>query len=114
LGMGLSVGVGMALVDRKRNVYVFISDGECAEGSVWEALRIVTDFNLRNLKITCIANGYSALGKIGLDYLDTRLNSFYPVLMIRVDMSKFPIWLHGLEGHYHIMTEEEYAQIICQ
>lgn len=114
LGMGLSVGVGMALADRSKNIYVFISDGECAEGSVWEALRIASDFKLKNLKITCIANGYSALGKIDLDYLETRLNSFYPVVMKRADMSGFPIWLQGLEGHYHIMTEEEYEKIICK
>lgn len=113
LGMGLSVGIGMALADY-RNVYVFISDGECAEGSIWEALRIAGDFNLKNLRITCIANGYSALSKIDLDYLDNRLNAFYPVLMAKVDMTSYPVWLQDLEGHYHIMTEEEYAEIICQ
>ena len=114
LGMGLSVGVGMALADCKRNVYVFISDGECAEGSIWEALRIANDSKLKNLKVTCIANGYSALGKIDLDYLDTRLNAFYPILMVRIDMTRFPIWLRGLEGHYRILTEKEYEKIICQ
>lgn len=112
LGMGLSVGVGMALVDRGRNVYIFISDGECAEGSIWESLRIAHDFNLKNLKITCIANGFSALGKIDLDYLEKRLDTFYPVKMIRTDMSKFPVFLQGLEGHYHTLTEKEYEKII--
>jgi len=114
LGMGLSVGVGMALADCNRNVYVFISDGECAEGSIWEALRVANDFKLKNLNIICIGNGYSALGKIDLDYLDYRLNAFYPVLMERIDMTKFPDFLQGLEGHYHILTEEEYEKIICQ
>ena len=112
LGMGLSVGVGMALAGR--NIYVFISDGECAEGTIWEALRIAHDFNLKNLKITCIGNGYSALGKVDLDYLENRLNAFCPVTMERVDMSKYPEYLQGLEGHYHTMTEEEYEKIICQ
>ncbi len=41
LGHGLAVGVGMALAgraDRKDyRVYVILSDGECDEGSVWEA-----------------------------------------------------------------------------
>ena len=113
LGMGLSVGVGMALADPGRNIYIFISDGECAEGSIWESLRIASDFKLKNLRIICIANGYSALGKIGLDYLDIRLNAFYPVLMARIDMTGYPVWLQGLEGHYHTMTEEEYEKIIC-
>lgn len=114
LGMGLSVGVGMALADRKRNIYVFISDGECAEGSIWESLRIASDFKLTNLKIFCIGNGYSALSKVDLNKLDARLNAFYPVEVVRVDMSKYPEWLQGLQGHYHILTEEEYETIICQ
>ena len=112
LGMGLSIGVGMALAN-KRNVYVFISDGECAEGSIWEALRIAHNFNLKNLKITCIANGYSALGSIDLDYLEKRFNSFYPVIMERIDMSKYLDFLQELKGHYHILTKEEYEKIIC-
>ena len=112
LGMGLSVGVGMALAD-KRNVYVFISDGECSEGSIWEALKVASEFKLDNLKIACIANGYSALGKVDLDQLGNRLNAFYPVLMVKVDTSKYPEWLAGLEGHYHIMNKEEYEKIIC-
>src|SRR5271169_5949457 len=41
LGQGLSVGVGMALCARLDNLdyrtYVLMGDGECAEGSVWEA-----------------------------------------------------------------------------
>src|SRR5581483_1841765 len=40
LGSGITLAVGMALADRTRDVYVIMSDGECAEGSVWEALRI--------------------------------------------------------------------------
>lgn len=113
LGMGLSVGVGMALADRNKIVYVSISDGECAEGSIWEALRIAKDFTLKNLKVTCIENGYSALGEIDLDYLETRLNAFYPIVMERIDMLKYPDYLQGLEGHYHILTKEEYEKIIC-
>lgn len=114
LGMGLSVGVGMAIASCKKNIYVSISDGECAEGIIWEALKIVHDFDLKNLEIVCIANSYSALGKVDLDYLDYRLNTFYPVEIIRIDMSEYPKYLQGLKGHYHILTEEEYEKIICQ
>ena len=111
LGMGLSVAVGMAMAKR-RNVYCFISDGECAEGSIWEALRVASDFKLTNLKVVCIANGYSALKKVDLDQLDARLNAFYPVIMIRTNMNRYPEWLRGLEGHYHTMTLSEYEAII--
>ena len=37
--MGITVAVGRALANPNRNVYCMISDGEAAEGSVWEALR---------------------------------------------------------------------------
>ena len=42
LGQGLSLGVGTCLALRRKgntesHVYVFLGDGECDEGSVWEA-----------------------------------------------------------------------------
>lgn len=42
LGHGLSIGLGMALAARadgkKHRVFVLLGDGECDEGSVWEAI----------------------------------------------------------------------------
>jgi transketolase len=53
LGQGLSVGVGMAaalkLGKSPRRVYVVLGDGECAEGSVWEAANSAYDLKLDNL-----------------------------------------------------------------
>ena len=53
LGMGLSVGVGVALAGKKRNsnykVYVLMGDGECNEGSVWEAAMAARQFKLDNI-----------------------------------------------------------------
>jgi transketolase len=53
LGQGLSVGVGMALAMKlgksPGRVYVFSGDGECAEGSVWEAVNMAFLHKLRNL-----------------------------------------------------------------
>ena len=40
LGMGLSIGIGVAIASKKNfsnKVYVLLGDGECNEGSVWEA-----------------------------------------------------------------------------
>lgn len=54
LGQGLSVGVGMALALRMGKspgrVFVMMGDGECAEGSVWEAANTARDLNLGNLR----------------------------------------------------------------
>ena len=112
LGQGITIAVGMALADRSRNVYVLISDGECAEGAVWEALMIASKLKLENLRITCIGNGYSAFNKVDLDLLDIRLNSFYPTLMVRANLFNLPEYLNGIEGYYHKLSEKEYKEAL--
>lgn len=52
LGHGLPIAVGMALANRSKNVYCLISDGECSEGSIWEAFRIIQEYKLWNLKFS--------------------------------------------------------------
>ena len=53
LGHGLSVAAGMALGGKKDNadwrVYCVLGDGECDEGSVWEAALQAHQFKLDNL-----------------------------------------------------------------
>lgn len=53
LGHGLSAGAGMALAAKKskksHKVYVVLGDGECDEGSVWEAVLFANHFRLDNL-----------------------------------------------------------------
>lgn len=58
LGHGLSAAAGMALAakqDKKNHkVYVVLGDGECNEGSVWEAALFAVHFGLDNL--VCIVD----------------------------------------------------------
>src|SRR3989344_3678922 len=53
LGQGLSAGVGMAIAMRlcksQAKTFVLMGDGECAEGSVWEAASLAVKENLTNL-----------------------------------------------------------------
>lgn len=54
LGQGLSLGVGTCLaLKRKGNdesrVFVFLGDGECDEGSVWEAVASASQYHLNQL-----------------------------------------------------------------
>jgi transketolase len=53
LGHGLAIGVGMALagrVDRKDfRVYVVLGDGECDEGTIWEAALVASHHKIANL-----------------------------------------------------------------
>ncbi len=55
LGHGLSLGVGMALALRSRpesgRVFVIDSDGECNEGSLWEAALSAAKHRLENLTV---------------------------------------------------------------
>lgn len=55
LGMGFSQGVGLALAGkRKKNnskVFVLLGDGECDEGSIWEAAMSAAHFKLDNLTV---------------------------------------------------------------
>jgi len=111
LGMGITVSVGRALSNPNRNVYCMISDGECAEGSVWEALRFSYENNLDNLKIYVNANGWSAYDSIDLDYLEERVKSFNPkVNFIRTTVEFFG--LSGLDAHYTNFTEQQYLEAV--
>ena len=53
LGHGLPIGAGMALADKmdknSRKTYVLMGDGECYEGSVWEAAMFAAHHKLHNL-----------------------------------------------------------------
>jgi transketolase len=66
LGQGLSMGVGAALAARlqqsSRRVFVVISDAECNEGSLWEAVMFAAHHQLANLVVVIDLNGQQALG----------------------------------------------------
>lgn len=67
LGHGLSVGIGMALAGRIRQeafrVFVLLSDGECNEGSVWEAAMFAPAHRLENLVAIVDFNRWQATGR---------------------------------------------------
>lgn len=81
LGHGVSVAVGIALglkKDHKPNqVYVVLGDGECDEGSVWEAALFAGHHQLDNLTFIIDYNHMQAMGdtKEILD-LESLLNKF--------------------------------------
>lgn len=67
LGHGLSIGIGMSLAakrDKKDyNVYVLLGDGECQEGSVWEAAMFAPAYGLDNMIAIVDFNGLQAIGE---------------------------------------------------
>ncbi|MBN1938206.1 MAG: transketolase [Candidatus Aminicenantes bacterium] len=66
LGQGLSIGVGMAAALRlgrsPARVFVVCGDGECAEGSVWEAANVAADLKLKNFCAIIDCNRLSQSG----------------------------------------------------
>lgn len=66
LGQGVSMGAGAALAARlqqsSRRVFVLVSDAECNEGSLWEAVMFAAHHRLSNLIAIVDLNGQQALG----------------------------------------------------
>lgn len=137
LGQGLPIALGMALAEPKKNIYCMLSDGECTEGSIWEALRVAKEKKVYNLKIIINANGWSAYDKVDLSYLAKRIKAFgYIVKKIDGHDSKkiqkvlkknnkknqtcifaytsveqFP-FLKGQDAHYYVLKKEDYNKAI--
>ena len=110
LGLGILVAVGRAVADKTKNVYCLMSDGEAAEGSVWEALKFAHEYNVKNLKIYVNANGYSAYAQVDLEYLEKRIKAFHQdVKFVRTTVEHFD-FLRGLDAHYYCMSDDDYER----
>jgi len=97
LGHGLSVGAGMALASRRDGrpgrVFVLLSDGECDEGSTWEAALFAAHHGLDNLVAILDYNKIQSFGRVtevlGLEPLADKWRSFGWVV-------------RELDGHDHV------------
>lgn len=135
LGQGLPIALGMALSDKKKKVYCMLSDGECAEGSIWEALRVAYEKKAYNLRIIVNANGWSAYDSVNLVSLIKRFQGFgYEVIKVDGHNNKDILnalkkqtrnkplivfgytsvnqfsFLKGLDAHYYILKEKDYQE----
>jgi transketolase len=106
LGMGLSIACGFALGDRRKNVYCMISDGECAEGLVWESLAFKQKIGLVNLKVNVNINGFSAYDAVDTVELARRLRVFDPDVILHFTHAT------GVDDHYRILDKAEYEEML--
>ncbi len=101
LGHGLSMGAGAALAARlqrsSRRAFVLVSDAECNEGSLWEAVMFAAHHRLSNLIAIIDLNGQQALG-----YTDHVLS----LTPMGKRWRAFDWDVHEVDGHdVEVMTE---------
>jgi len=137
LGQGLPIALGMALADRNKRVFCIITDGECAEGSIWESLRVIYENRVTNLIIVVNANGWGAYDPISLPPLERRIKGFglnmikadghdikrllssvkaagnhSPwVIFAKTNVEQFA-FLKGQDAHYYVMNENDYKSAL--
>ena len=101
LGLGITIASGMALSNPKIDVYCLISDGESAEGSIWEALRFLDENEIKNIKVYANINGWAAYKRVDTQKLSDRLKSFFPQINIRLtDVNETVDFETPLAAHY--------------
>lgn len=106
LGHGLSVGAGMAygakLDQQQHRIFVLMSDGECDEGSNWEAILFAAHHGLDNL-IAIV--DYNKLQSIGLVSETLGLEPF-------ADKWRSFGWsVREIDGHNHTEINETLANL---
>ncbi|MFW6154913.1 MAG: transketolase [Planctomycetota bacterium] len=94
LGMGISVGVGMALAGRPAGkdyqVYVLVGDGELDEGQNWEAMMAAAKFRLGNLTVIVDRNGVQ---------LDGPVDEVMPLGDLAAKLRAFGLGVLECDGH---------------
>lgn len=104
LGQGLSYGLGIALGMNKRKqnrrVFVLMGDGECNEGSVWEAAALASELGLVNLIAIVDENGFRNDGS----------NTMYSKGPVIADVWQSFGWnVLTIDGHNTEAIEQAYA-----
>jgi len=94
LGMGISVGVGMALAakltGKKFRVFVLCGDGEMQEGQNWEALMSAVKWKLDNLMVIIDQNGVQ---------LDGTVEQIMPLGDLVAKLKAFGLYTVECDGH---------------
>jgi hypothetical protein len=88
-----------------------ISDGECAEGSIWESLRFINEYPVNNLEVYVNVNGLGAYDAIDTNYLVQRLQCFLPGIHIRLSDPLKWSFAQDLLTHYYVLKDQDYQEI---
>lgn len=104
LGHGLSLGIGMAIANKQTGnpgrIFVILGDGECNEGSVWEAAMLGAFLCLSNLTVIIDFNKLQGFGRINEIIDQTNLSERWKVFGWEV----FEVDGHSLEDLENVLT----------
>ncbi len=106
LGHGLSLGIGQALAAKIQNhpyrVMVLMSDGECNEGSVWEAALFAPVHKLGNLIAVIDFNKWQATG---------RSEKIMQLTPLKEKWAAFGWNAHEIDGHSYSEILSVFSQL---
>lgn len=106
LGHGLPIGAGMALAEKRGagrfRVFVLMGDGECQEGSVWEAAMLASRWGLDNLVAIIDANGWQGY---------QRVEAILPVDTLKAKWEAFGWAVQEVDGHDMDSLRSSFRQI---
>lgn len=110
LGMAATVAVGIALANPSSLIHIVSTDGEVAEGALWEVLYYVSRTHLENVRVHVNLNGYTALEPINEYAVASFLSPFSCAVCHYADPASLPPipGFTGLSQHYHVMSESDY------
>lgn len=102
LGHGLGIACGIATAKKRDGkpgtVYCLLGDGECYEGSVWEAAMFAGNEKLDNLVAIVDKNGLMVTGKANVGSLVRKFKAFGWVKSIAPGMEPFYHKIFGMPG----------------
>jgi transketolase len=110
LGHGMAFGAGIAwglkkLYKKPPHVFVLISDGECGEGSVWEAALFASRMRLINLTVILDYNKWQCFGTTD------EVVHLEPVL---AKWQSFGFGVREIDGHNLMEISRAYASVPIQ
>jgi transketolase len=138
LGHAASIAVGLAMAQPDKEVYCLLGDGECDEGSVWEAFSFAFRNKVKNINFIIDYNGYQGYDKLIEKTLPKKIDSFGMDVKHCLSLSAFEKYLdrgkgyvvrphcyicytdktggfknlNGMSSHYRKMNEELYYDML--
>ena len=117
LGHGLPAATGLALADRKRDVYILMSDGETQCGTFYECLLFAHHHKLKNLKIYIDRNFFQACGKtekiLKIEKALNLMKRLFPIKIVKtIKGDGVSFMKNRFEWHYFNLTPKLLRQAL--